>query len=186
MSLSEEFGRSLKLMMAGEKEYSEFVYEFICSVPGGLCVQIQEALEKYKRYEEMNVSVLDREDFFISGECVASSKDKYFFSIDMVDDSLTINKTSFEDGNVFEITLFGILKGRDIDYVRSEWLATVNTGEDVIFYSLVNNFLGQFVVSSKNGKLRSFKKIDVNEILLTQDLQELVEYRGFSRRRKRF
>ena len=95
MSLSEEFGRSLKLMMAGEKEYSEFVYEFICSVPGGLCVQIQEALEKYKRYEEMNVSVLDREDFFISGECVASSKDKYFFSIDMVDDSLTINKTLF-------------------------------------------------------------------------------------------
>ena len=90
-----EFDRSLWLMIIGDKNNSYNIINFIKSIPSELFNLIDIELDKYMKYEQCNISILDREDICLYGECNSRFNGKYFFVIDMIQNSLTITKSIY-------------------------------------------------------------------------------------------
>ena len=184
---SEEFDRSLWLMLISDKNNREDIINFIRSVPKELYEQMSIQLEKYKNYEECNVDILDREDICLYGSCNGKYDLKYLFVVDMIQNSLTISVGSNMDMNFiksYEITLYAKSRYNSVDLFSSQLLGNVVNHTDGVRteYELIDGLLGRMVVYSNNGGLKKYKKVSRNEDNL--QLDNLFNNHSVSRVRK--
>ena len=184
---SEEFDRSLWLMLVSDKNNREDIVNFIRSIPKELYQQIYIQLEKYKEYEDCDIDILDREDICLYGSCNGKYNSKYFFIVDMIQNSLTISMGSNRDMNFiksYEITLYAKSRYNSVDLFSSQLLGNIiNHTDDVkTEYELIDGLLGKMVVYSNNGSLKRYKKVSKNVDSL--QLDNLLNDRGISRVRK--
>ena len=121
-------------------------------------------LDKYMKYEQSNVCILDREDICLYGECNSRFDGKYSFVIDMISNSLTITKSIYvneEYRKEFEIVMYSKSRYNNIDSFSSQLLGNiVNYSDDIKSeYELIDGILGKMVVYSDNGSLKKYKRV---------------------------
>ena len=184
---SEEFDRSLWLMLGSDKNNREDIVNFIRSVPNELYQQIYIQLDKYEKYEESNIDILDREDICLYGNCNGKYDLRYYFVVDMIQNSLTIGVGNNIDMNFiksYEITLYAKSRYNSVDLFSSQILGNIiNHTDDVkTEYELIDGLLGKMVVYSNNGSLKKYKKVSKNVDNL--QLDNLLNDRGIIRVRK--
>lgn len=184
---SEEFDRSLWLMLVSDKSNRDDTINFIRSIPNELYQQICIQLQRYKQYEEENIDILDREDICLYGSCNGKYGLKYLFIVDMIQNSLTISVGSNSDMNFiksYEITLYAESRYNSVDLFSSQLLGSIiNYTDDVkTEYEIVDGLLGRMVVYSNNGGLKRYKKVSRN--IDNLQLDNLFNNRGLGRVRK--
>lgn len=184
---NEEFDRSLYLMLKSDKNNREDIVNFIRSVPLELFQQIYIQLEKYEKYEECDIDILDREDICLYGNCNGKYGLKYYFILDMIQNSITIGVGNIIDMDFvksYEITLYAESRYNSIDLFSSQILGNVinHSNDSKTEYELVDGLLGKMVVYTNNGSLKKYKKVGKN--VDTDKLDKILSGRGISRVRK--
>lgn len=159
-----EFDRSLWLMIISDKNNSYNIINFIKSIPSELFKLIDIELDKYMKYEQCNISILDREDICLYGECNSRFNGKYSFVIDMIQNSLTITKSIYVNDHYrkeFEIVMYAKSRYNDVELFNTQLLGNiVNYTDDIKSeYELIDRIFGRMVVCSENGSLKKYKRI---------------------------
>jgi len=159
-----EFDRSLWLMIISDKNNRYNIINFIKSIPNDLFYFMDIELDKYMKYEESNVGILDRGDICLRGECKSRFNGKYSFIIDMIQNSLTITKSIFVNNQYkkeFEIVLFAKSRYNNVDLFSSQLLGNIvnYNNENKSEYGLIDGILGKMVVCSDNNGGKKYKRI---------------------------
>lgn len=184
---SQEFDRSLWLMLISDKNNREDIISFIKYIPDDLYEQIYIHLDKYRNYEECNVSISNREDICLYGSCYGKYNEKYSFIVDTAQNSLTISMGIERNGTfmkAFEITLYAKSSYNSTDALDKQFLGYVvnYTDETKTEYELIDGKFGKIVVYSNNRFLKKYKKVNKNSENV--ELDKLFEKNGFSRTKK--
>lgn len=160
-----EFDRSLSMMLFSDKNNRKEIINFIRSIPNELYVKLYIQLDKYKDYEENNIDIFSREDFCLCGEYIEDDKYKYEFIIDMIQNSLTIAKSSLKDNNLkkqYGIVLYSSSRYNNVMFSGKEILGSFlnydkNTKNE---YELISTRFGLMIVNSDNGIFKKYKRFD--------------------------
>lgn len=184
---SQEFDRSLWLMLISDKNNREDIINFIKSIPNELYKQIRIQLDKYEKYEQSDINILDREDICLYGSCNGKYDLKYYFVIDMIQNSLTISMGSNRDMNFiksYEIILYAKSRYNNVELFNTQLLGNIINHTDDIKteYELIDGLFGRMVVYSNDGSLKKYKKVTRNTDNL--QLDNLLNNRGISKVRK--
>lgn len=183
-----EFDRSLWLMIISDKNNRYNIINFIKSIPSDLFCLMDIELDKYMKYEESNIGILDRGDICLRGECRARFNSKYSFIIDMIQNSLTITKSIFVNNQYkkeFEIVMYAKSRYNNIELFNSQLLGNiVNYNNDIKSeYGLIDGILGKMVVCSDNTGGKKYKRI--GKISERMELENLFDRNNLIRVRKK-
>ena len=182
-----EFDRSLWLMIISDKNNRYNIINFIKSIPSDLFCLMDIELDKYMKYEQSNVCILDREDICLYGECNSRFDGKYSFVIDMISNSLTITKSIYVNEHYkkeFEIVMYAKSRYNNTDLFSSQSLGNIVNYSDNIKseYELIDGILGKMVVYSDNGSLKKYKR--VSKISERMQLENIFDRNNLVRVRK--
>ena len=164
---SNEFDRTLGLMLISDKNNRNDILNFVRSIPDELYEQICIQLDKFKNYEESNVGFFDREDVCLCGSSYGRFNLKYLFIVDMIQNSLTIS-TGFERNDSFiksfEMTLYAKSRYNSIELFDNQLLGVVinYTDDTKTEYKLIDTVIGKMVVCSNNNIFKKYKLISKN------------------------
>jgi len=183
-----EFDRSLWLMLISDKNNRYNIINFIKSIPNDLFCIMDIELDKYKKYEESNIDILDRGDICLYGECNSRFNGKYSFVIDMICNSLTITKSIYINEHYrkeFEIVMYAKSRYNNDDVFDSQLLGNIINYNDEIKseYELIDGILGKMVVYSDNGSMKKYKRI--GKISERMELENIFNRNNLVRVRKK-
>lgn len=184
---SQEFDRSLLMMLFTDKNKRKNIINFIKYLPNELYVKLYIQLDKYQKYEDNNVDIFDREDFCLYGEYIMGNNIKYSFIIDMVQKSLTITYSSLLNNNLnkhYEITLFDNSRYNNNEFLGKQLLGSFLDCEKNMKteYEFISTKIGNMIVYSDNGFFKKFKR--VNDELENIDLYNYLNEFCYIRTRK--
>lgn len=186
MIFNKELDESLRLIIESDGKRRNKLVEFLLSIPDELYQQIYFQLERYDKYEKDGVSILDRDDYCLKGECLDVYNRKYSFIIDMFDESLTISRyicsslSSFlniEDRytKTFEIILYAKNRYNNVDVFKEQRLGRVIDKIDNVdvLYNIIKTKLGNMITISDGYLLKKYYKYDINKCLDELKLESL-------------
>lgn len=183
---NQEFDRSLLMMLFSDKNNRRNIINFVKYIPNELYAKIFIQLDKYKKYEDNNIDILDREEFCLYGEYVDDNI-KYSFIIDMVQNSLTITQSSFIGDNLkkqYELVLFTDSRYNNIEFSGKQLLGSfLDCKNDLkIEYELVSTRFGNKIVYSDNSIFKKYKR--VNNTFQNMDVCNYLDESSYTRVRK--
>ena len=176
MIFSEELDKSLSLILESDKKNRDKIKYFIENIPASLFQQIYDKLEEYREYERGNLDIFDLDDLCLHGECNYYDKRfKYSFVIDLVSNSLSINKSMLINGDYkdnTELTLYMGSRYNNVDIFGRQSIGSFTNYVTMskMEYDLINTLLGLMVEYScydynRNSEgLKKYKRVNTNTI----------------------
>lgn len=150
----------LWLILSGDEKNRNLIYEFINSIPIELMEKINDGLNRFNEYEYNKVSVLERESDLLVGLFISGAF-SYLFNIDMVLGILEIER-NFNGENDIKIA---INLNSKIILNGNQSLGYVDIGDSKrVTYELISNVFGDNFVCSSNGRVKKYKKVDIENI----------------------
>lgn len=176
MIFSEELDKSLSLILESDKKNRDKIKCFIENIPASLFQQIYDKLEEYREYESGNLDIFDLDDLCLHGEFNYYDKRfKYSFVIDLVNNSLSINKSMLINGEYkdnIELTLYMVSRYNNVDIFGRQSIGSFTNyvTKSEMEYDLINTLLGLMVEYScydynRNSEgLKKYKRVNANTI----------------------
>lgn len=189
MIFNEKFDNSLWLMVNSDKNNKDDIVAFVKNLPNELYQLIYSRLDEYKQYKEGKIDVLENSDnFCLTGNIFTFDRCKYSFVIDMIVNSLTINKFVLK-GKKYE-KVYGLSMCAESSYNNADIFGTQlighiwDNGLD-IEYEMISTLLGKMIVYSDNIIFKKYKRINVNEIPSDINIDSLSSKKVFVKARKK-
>lgn len=175
MIFNKEFDKSLGLILECDRSNRGKIINFLNSIPCELYEQIYIQLEKYNEYINRTIDVLDIEDFCLYGEYNREGIDNTSFVIDIIDNSITINKSLYNGKKCvddFKLTLCSDSRFNNIALLGKQTLGSFrNYTQRVSWeYDLVNTMFGMRVLCSNNYGFKKYGKFTNSDDLSLEKL----------------